>query len=241
MSRKLKFVLVASLLVNLVLIAGLSLVVAKRGGLTYVTATISNLLGKSSSEPDTKYKTRVSVFEDKSPKLGSVVFLGDSITEGNEWAESFPKVQIVNRGISGDTTSGILDRLNQIIEIKPSKVFIMAGINDLAIGRSPQEIGNNISKIVGKIQKSLPVTKVYIQSITPADYSRYPALSESNIADTNKLIKGIADEYDAEFIDLFSVFADKDGALPEKWTYDGLHLNGEAYAVWENDIDDLLN
>lgn len=63
-----------------------------------------------------------------------IVFLGDSITEKIDWKELFSKNNILNRGIGSDTISGLINRTDSIVKLKPSKVFLMIGINDIALG-----------------------------------------------------------------------------------------------------------
>ena len=75
------------------------------------------------------YERWTSQFEHLEIQAGDVVFLGDSITEGGAWDELFPGVPVRNRGIGGDTTSGVLDRLDQITRGRPAKVFLKIGTN----------------------------------------------------------------------------------------------------------------
>ena len=80
----------------------------------------------------------------------STLFLGDSLTEYGNWRELFPGLDIKNRGIAGDTTDGVLHRLDGITALSPDKIFLMIGINDLLMGRSvkrifvPDEVADHI-------------------------------------------------------------------------------------------------
>ena len=74
---------------------------------------------------------RLSQFEALSATHAAVVFVGDSITEGGLWSEWLPGVDVINRGISGNTTQDILDRMPHIVSVKPDKLFLMIGVNDL--------------------------------------------------------------------------------------------------------------
>jgi hypothetical protein len=78
-----------------------------------------------------------------------VVMLGDSLTELGEWQEMFPEVKIANRGISSDMTSGILERLDEVMEARPRKVFLMAGINDLFWGGVVAVVPFDLAGILG--------------------------------------------------------------------------------------------
>ena len=95
---------------------------------------------------------------------GEIVFLGDSITDGCDWSEMFHNPLIKNRGISGDVTQGVLDRLGEVVESKPAKIFLMIGINDLARGLTEKEILANIESIIREVRKKSPETKLYLQS-----------------------------------------------------------------------------
>ena len=98
---------------------------------------------------------------------GEIIFLGDSITDGCEWSELFHDLSIKNRGISGDVTQGVLDRLGEVVESNPKKIFLMIGVNDLAAGKTEKEIVSNIKKIIKNIQKKSPATEIYLESILP--------------------------------------------------------------------------
>src|SRR5690606_18724659 len=92
----------------------------------------------------TYYQQRISHFRTLPIKHGEVIFLGNSISDGAEWSELFNSSNVINRGISGDKTSGILNRIDEIVRRKPSKVFLLIGTNDLEHKVSIKEILNNI-------------------------------------------------------------------------------------------------
>jgi hypothetical protein len=89
---------------------------------------------------------------DTNNEPGAVVFLGDSITQGwKTLAKVFPDFKVVNRGIGGDTTRGVLYRLNaDVLALKPAAVVLLIGINDLGLGGKPEDIANNIKTILLK-------------------------------------------------------------------------------------------
>ena len=104
------------------------------------------------------------------PVLSSdIVFLGNSITDGCEWAELFNNRHIKNRGISGDRSGWLLERLDPIIEGHPKKLFLMIGINDLISGASPDEVLANIGRLIDRFQAESRWTKIYVQSILPVN------------------------------------------------------------------------
>lgn len=175
---------------------------------------------------------------------GEIIFLGNSITDGGEWFELLENKKCLNRGISGDVTEGILLRLDGITRVKPSKIFLMIGVNDLSRDISVDQITENYRLILKKIKAETPGTKVYIESVLPVN----PAGTSTRHRDKTDLIiklnvnlKTLAAEYGYRYVDLFSVMADKNNYLPKKYSIDGLHLTYEGYKVWVNTIRSLVN
>ena len=82
-------------------------------------------------------------------------------TNGAEWNELFPRKRVKNRGISGDTSEGVYDRLDALVKGKPAKIFILIGINDISRGIEVETIVQNMKRIVEKIQNESPKTKIY--------------------------------------------------------------------------------
>lgn len=81
----------------------------------------------------------------------------------------FGKKRILNRGISGDITAGVLHRLDEVIRHQPKQIFILIGTNDLARKVPQREVVANIYQIVGRIVTGSPRTKVYVQSVFPVN------------------------------------------------------------------------
>lgn len=169
-----------------------------------------------------------------------IVFLGNSITDGAEWYELLGNKRIRNRGISADVTEGILLRLDAITKLKPAKIFIMIGVNDLARNMTVNEITANYTTILERIRAESPKTKVYVQSVLPVNPATGMALNHTNktdlIMELNARLKDLAAEFGHTYIDLFSVMADANNHLPRKYSIDGLHLTYEAYRVWTETI-----
>ncbi len=95
--------------------------------------------------------------------------LGNSITEGANWKVLLNDTTIINRGISGDVTFGVLNRIADITERKPSKLFVLIGINDLSRNTPDEIIVENIFKMVSKVKSGSPSTVIYVQSILPTN------------------------------------------------------------------------
>ena len=193
----------------------------------------------------TYYDQRKSLFELLPDTKNEVVFLGNSITDGSEWCELLQNPHAVNRGISGDTSEGVLNRLYQVTRIQPAKVFLLIGINDLSKNISPDTVYVNIIKIVSTISRQSPKTKVYVQSILPVNNtfktfanhtSRTPQVKE-----LNERLKIICPRLGATYVDLFSELKNpNDDLLNPMYTNDGLHLLGEGYKAWLRVIQPYL-
>ena len=122
----------------------------------------------SFAQNEYNYQKR-SLFEQLPIRGNDIVFLGNSITDGCEWAELFNNRHIKNRGISADRSGWLLDRLDPIVNGHPKKLFLMIGTNDLAAGVSPEEVAANIGKLLDRFAEESPWTKIYVQSILPVN------------------------------------------------------------------------
>jgi lysophospholipase L1-like esterase len=177
----------------------------------------------------------VSQFEALEVTPGSVVFLGDSITEGGSWHELFPGVPVHNRGIGGDTTDGVLDRLHQVSSGAPAKVFLKIGTNDLSFGTSEDEIVASIGEIIDRLHAEAPGVEVHVQSVLPraADY-------RERIESLNAELEPAVLEHGAHFVNLYPLFLAEDGSIRDEFANDELHLLGAGYEVWRDEIDEVV-
>lgn len=185
------------------------------------------------------WKERKSLYEILPNDSSEIIFLGNSITFGCEWAELFSNPKIKNRGIGGDNTEGILERLTEITESKPEKIFIDIGTNDLALDMRISEICKNYSEIIERIKKTTPRTKIYIQSVLPTN--NRPERNNDSIIVLNENLKKMANEKSAKYINLFDDFLDTKGNLNMELSYDGLHLKGQGYCTWKRLIEKDVN
>jgi lysophospholipase L1-like esterase len=192
----------------------------------------------------TYYEQKKSTFEMLPNDKNEIIFLGNSLTEGCEWNELFKDSRIKNRGISGDVAEGVLLRLQEVTESEPIKIFIMIGINDLAFGYSINEILDYYKKIISKIQKDSPKTKIYIQSVLPVNktfgkFTEYHNLSD-DIIKLNTKLNILANDSGTEYINLHDAFLVNHEMNPT-FTNDGLHLTGDGYMLWKNLIEKYIS
>ncbi|MDE6758835.1 MAG: lysophospholipase [Clostridia bacterium] len=168
---------------------------------------------------------------------GKIVFYGDSITEMCETSLYYPEFDIINRGISGDTTLGMLQRLDDnLLNIEPSTVLFLGGINDIDRNVPVEEIAGNIEAILNSIRSNCPNCRIIVQSVYPINKNIRPYyLNKVNnrtneaVRQLNALLPDICEKYDCTFLDIYSYLADEDGNLNKSFTRDGLHLIKKGY------------
>ena len=180
------------------------------------------------------YLNRIAVY-DLYEATSDVVMIGDSITDIAEWSEFFPAVSIANRGIGGDTTEGVLNRLDSVYLTGAKTVFLLVGINDIGRGDSVDTVYSNYEKIIEDLLSH--GVQPFIQStILAGDVKKAfnPRVNELN----NRLGK-LAASKNILFINLNTHLA-KGGILNAEFTTDGIHLNAAGYRVWKRAIEPIL-
>ncbi|MDP3147718.1 MAG: GDSL-type esterase/lipase family protein [Ignavibacteria bacterium] len=189
-----------------------------------------------------KYNNLKTMFEVLPDEEGEIIFLGNSITEYCQWHELFGNPKVKNRGIGGDNTEGVLSRVDEVVSSRPSKIFLMIGINDISAGYKAPKIADTIEKIVENILQKSPKTLLYLQSVLPVNYKLFGnKIDNKDVMKLNELIQSIASKRNLTYIDLFSNLKSSDNQLDENYTYDGLHLNGNGYLIWKEIIKDLVH
>jgi hypothetical protein len=180
----------------------------------------------------THYPQRIKEFKTYPLDYNDIVFIGNSIVEmGCDWGGRFNSTIIKNRGIAGDNTAGVLQRLGEIRYFKPSAVFILIGVNDLFVDTvTSQYVANNIFKIVKNISHNSPSTKIYVQTILPTNM----AYMVSKIKTTNDILRSNPKALNYTLVDLHSLLADNQDLIVSSYTKDGVHLTEAGYSVWEN-------
>ena len=204
------------------------------------------------------YHRKISEFKKNPIGFDKIVFLGNSITQGLlRHTDKLLSNNIVNRGISGDHTNGVLARLKEVINYKPKAVFILIGVNDLFEDnrskpeRTPEYIAKNILLICKEIKNGSKYTEIFIQTILPINNEQYlskkpnikflfdnysPSINEQ-IDEVNKIIKS---DSSLNVINLHSAFLNEDLQLNQKFSTDGVHLNELGYQNWIDIINPIL-
>lgn len=209
------------------------------------SSLLSQNIGVDSLHRPRNYHIKVNQFQGYPNSIDDVIFLGNSITAGTNWNELLGLPNARNRGISGDTSFGVLERLDEVIEGKPLKVFILIGINDIARNYPDELIINNYEKIIRKIKKGSPDTEIFVQSILPVNntFTRYKNHynKDEHILAINEELMNLTKTHNVTFINLHPHFLDEENRLSKKYTEEGLHLNALAYKTWAEILRPYLN
>ena len=166
------------------------------------------------------------------PPKGAVLFVGSSSIKLWKLEDSFPGGKVINRGFGGSKiadSTHFADRI--IIPHEPRAVVLYAGDNDLARGKTPEQVADDFRAFVEKVRSGLPETEIYFISIKPS-IRRWSMLDKVRVA--NSLIQSQCEKEERlHYIDIAPEMLDVDG-LPKSRLFapDGLHLSPEGYAVW---------
>ncbi len=179
------------------------------------------------------------------------VLAGDSLSL---WfpAELLPQgMTWLNQGISGETSAGLLRRLDLFDQTRPHTIFVMVGINDLIRGVGPTTIVANTDAMIRHLRAVHPRSRIVVQSILPhgdraiilqqRDGRGTPVWADALLTISNGEIRALNDRLaqlarvqGADYLDLHSAFATDDGMLRPELTTDGLHLSPQGYGVWRS-------
>lgn len=191
------------------------------------------------------YEFKVQLYQSYPHSKKDIVFLGNSITDRVDWNELLGMCNVHNRGISGDITFGVLERLSEVTEGKPAKVFILIGINDVSRNIPDSVIANNYKRIIERIKKESPGTKIYFQTLIPVnnEFTQFKNHynKDRHILWLNEQIKALGKQEHIHVIDLYPHFLNDENKLDMKYTLDGLHVNAEGYKVWKEILKPMLS
>ncbi|GAA6620450.1 hypothetical protein NUACC26_062660 [Scytonema sp. NUACC26] len=257
-----------SLATNFILIFAIALLIARQQNLTAFFGLIPN---PSTIHPNSQSKAQAAALP-VVPKLGQrhklsywqwvdilkqeakvvaqknpprlTILAGDSLSL---WfpSELLPKDRNwLNQGISGEKTTGLLNRLDLFNSTNPETIFVMIGINDLIRGVSDETILDNQQQIVRYLRKNHPTAQIVVQSILPHEVERVTwegkekllAIPNSRIRQLNQQLEDIAKTEGVKYLDLYPLFANSQGNLRPELSTDGLHLSQQGYLVWSSAI-----
>jgi lysophospholipase L1-like esterase len=172
---------------------------------------------------------------DAEQQTGSVVFLGDSITQGwkDNFRGDFGDLKVANRGISGDTTRGMLIRLqDDVLNLNPAAVVMLMGTNDLEEAAEPTVIADNVSLIIAGLKQHNSEMPIVICDVFPSSPTKKrPA---DKIKEINRLVAAkVKGDPQITLLDTWTLFADSNGDAKKSEFPDLLHPNPLGYAKWK--------
>jgi len=199
----------------------------------------------------TKYEVYAkTVYNKREFKNNQVTFLGDSIVDKCNLNALFNDGNIVNKGISGNRTIDILNRLDDIIKLNPSILFLHIGINDLR--QTKGQVSNinidksteNYSEIIKTIKTKLPNTKIYIESILPVDNNIIAEKSKTNKSCdfyiSNDYVQAFNTNLKIIALDNNITYINHNTFNPATETVDGIHPNVKGYFILKNDLQQYV-
>jgi lysophospholipase L1-like esterase len=206
--------------------------------LDHLRSLKQNHLGINSQKPNNPNYIEIveqyKLFQGKS----DIVMVGDSITHHGNWSEIFPNNKIKNRGIGGDSTYHILKRIDSIISLEPKAVFLMVGVNDFGMNRSINEVFTDYIQIINILRTNK--IKVFVQSTIECRESLC-GVRLTKIRQLNNMLKNYASANNITYINLNDEITNKKEGLLGIYTYDGIHLRGNAYVIWAKKITPFIN
>ena len=195
-------------------------------------------IGQALQSPENKWEPEIKKFEEtdreKPPPKGAVLFVGSSsIRLWQSLGNDFPGTRVINRGFGGSELADstfYVDRM--VVPYRPKMVVLYAGDNDLANGKTPQQVFEDYKAFVERVHRKLPNTRIAFISIKPS-----PA--RASLLQSMKEANGLIKAYTTHarrliYIDVFTPMLGKDGnPRPELFGPDRLHMNSEGYRLWK--------
>ena len=176
--------------------------------------------------PSPRYQHKVSFYQHHALERYDWVFVGDSITEASDWHELFGDKVVANRGIGGDITIGVLNRMDSIINTQAQLAMVMIGVNDVAWGFAVEDIAKRHGQIVTKLQQA--GMDVMVHAVLQSDGVK---VNNAKIRALNERLRQFSERHQLGFLDLNPLLA-PNGYLEPRYSADGVHLNGLAYKIW---------
>ncbi len=173
---------------------------------------------------------------------GAVVFLGDSITQGwgPDFKQAFEGMKLANRGIGGDTTRGMLIRLQEdVLTLRPQAVVLLMGTNDIEVGVPVEAIGRNFRRIAAALKAHDPKMPVIVCRIFPSSATKHRP-KETILAVNEQIAAAVKGDPQFTVLDTYALFANDEGDARPDLFPDLLHLNAAGYAKWASALRPLF-
>lgn len=233
--------LIISLAINVALLGSVVVLAIRYDVIADARGAIAARLGHPlPPAPDPYYRVATDLLELYAREPADVVMLGDSLTAGVDWSVMLDgEGRVLNHGVGGDTVAGFGLRLDPIIAAGPRLCLVMGGINDLRARHPVQGVFDDYVQVVEALRAGgvTPVIQSTL-SVSPqlADHGRVNA----SVTELNRLLQAYAERDSLTFIDLTAGLS-VDGRLRDEFTYDGLHLTADAYVVWAEAVQAVID
>lgn len=184
------------------------------------------------------YKLQTGLYDVYKTKQANIVMLGNSITHGVNWFELLGRTDIVERGIPSDILEGFLARMQYVYKLNPKICFVMGGINDIYSGIPMDKIFENYKNVISGLKQRgiIPVIQSTLY-VSPKWHSA--AVKNPEVKKFNLMLREYAQQNNIDFLDLNPLLT-VNNFLKDEFTYDGLHLKGEAYRVWGLQLESII-
>jgi lysophospholipase L1-like esterase len=168
----------------------------------------------------------------------NILFLGDSLTVGAKVTEWFGAV---NKGVVGESTKDIMERLDDALAGHPETIILMAGINDFGAGFGAKTVTARYKRLLNKIRIRAPGARLIVLSTLPVNNRIFgPRIDNRQITELNRQLREICPKFRAEFFDMVPFLAGDDGQLQDEYTSDGVHLTSAGYHQWRTAVGKIL-
>lgn len=211
-----------------------------------MTATGAAAPSPDNEHPSLRWEASIQRYEagdaTNPPPRNAVLFVGSStIGIWHSLQDDFPSIPVINRGFGGSHMADVLYYADRVIlPYAPRQIVLYAGDNDLAAGKSPEQVFGDFTSLVAHVRAALPDVRIAVISIKPSP-SRWHL--EVSICKLNNLIRGVTlcDEHLA-YIDVFTPMLDADGKPREElFSEDGVHMNAQGYVLWRKIVRDYVH
>jgi lysophospholipase L1-like esterase len=166
--------------------------------------------------------------------INKTIFLGNSLINNFDLSV-FKDTNILNRGISGDRITDLLNRLDETTRRSPKKIFLEIGVNDIFFSGSPKWVLSNYIILLAEIKKKLPKTIIYVNGLLPT----WDIEKNKKIKKINNELTEICKKENMIYIDLYKHFL-KEEKLDPELSIDIVHLNLNGYMIWQKIISKYL-
>lgn len=174
------------------------------------------------------------------PKTGGVLFVGSSSIRLWPLDESFPELSATNRGFGGSHVADVVHYVDRIVfPYEPRTIVLYAGDNDIAGGKTPERVRDDVRRFVRRVHAELPESRILYVAIKPSlrRWSMWPEMKQAN----DLIAADFAEDERLHFVDIAEPMLGEDGKpRPELFVKDGLHLSPAGYAVWSKELRPLL-